>query len=66
MPDQACSVHKPLSLSSWSEALGGHPNQPLVRFFLNGIAEGFKIGHEYGLVPLKPAQQRTPAQETSD
>ena len=57
VPDQAQHVHTPLLPSSWREALGGHPSQPLVQFFLNGIAEGFRIGHNSGSVCLNSARK---------
>lgn len=57
VPHPACLIHTPLLLSRWKEALEGHPNQPLVQFFLNGVAEGFRIGHNCGAVQLKSAQK---------
>ena len=53
VPDQACFIHTPLVVASWRCVLKEYPNQQLAQFFLNGISEGFKIGHNYGSVHLK-------------
>ena len=49
-------MHTPLVLESRRCALEEYPNQPLAQFFLNGIAEGFKVGHDYGSVCLRSAR----------
>lgn len=43
----AQQIQTPLTLTAWQEALSQYPNQQLVKFFLQGIAEGFRIGYSH-------------------
>ena len=57
VPLSACLITTPLSLSGWRNLLTGHPNQELVRFFLTGISEGFRIGYNYTKFNCKSARR---------
>ena len=51
------SVNTPLVLSGWSSALWGYDNHELAQFFLAGISEDFRIGYNYGKLPLRSAHR---------
>ena len=40
----------------WEQHLAKHPNRQLVKFFLEGLSKGFRIGFEYTSIVLKSAQ----------
>ena len=48
VPLEATSVTTPLVASNWQALLTEHPNQHLIKFFVMGIANGFRIGFNYG------------------
>ena len=45
VPPEACHITTPLILPAWRHMLMSHENKELVHFFLQGIAEGFRIGY---------------------
>ena len=55
VPPLACQIHTPLNLQSWQYHLSRHPNQQLVKYFLEGISSGFRIGPT--METLRPAQK---------
>ena len=57
VPSSASYLHTPLIISSWTQALVQHPNQPLVNFFLEGISKGFRIGFNKPPRGLKSAHK---------
>ena len=44
VPQEACVINTPLSLTAWKSLLTEHPHQELVQFFTTGISNGFRIG----------------------
>ena len=57
IPPEACSVTTPLILSAWRGLLLSHPHRELVHLFLQGIANGFRIGFASDATDLKPARR---------
>ena len=45
VPHAPRAVTSPLNVSSWREALSGHPNKALVDFFLSGIYVSWRDNH---------------------
>ena len=56
IPPEACSVTTPLILSAWRCLLLSHSHRELVHFFLQGIANGFRIGFALDATNLKSSQ----------
>ena len=48
-------ITTPLSSSAWESLLAEHPHQELVRFFISGISNGFRIGFKHTNPVLKQA-----------
>jgi len=44
IPQSAQQIYTPLIVANWQFHLKDHPNQELVRYFLNGLRTGFRIG----------------------
>ena len=59
VPPQARLITTPLSSSAWEYLLAEHPHQELVRFFISGISNGFRIGFKHTNSILKQAQKNT-------
>ena len=57
MPPQACHITTPLIPPAWCCLLFSHPDRALVRFFIEGITQGFRIGHCPSLSSLKSARK---------
>ena len=55
VPPEARTVTTSLVLSAWRLMLRSHPHRPLVHFFLQGIAAGFRIGYNAPPLSLKSA-----------
>ena len=47
-------VSTPLRPKAWAEALAGHPDRALVRYIVEGLTHGFRIGFQRG-APLRSA-----------
>ena len=45
IPHVMSVVRTPLNVEAWSRALEGHEDTKFVRYLLNGLTEGFRIGH---------------------
>ena len=58
MPPQACHITTPLIPPAWCCLLFSHPDRALVRFFIEGITQGFRIGHCPSLSLLKSARKK--------
>ena len=63
-PIQACSCKEiitPLKLYEWGQLLSTHPDKEFVRYILQGIQDGFRIGYDtrvsarHNLPPRNPA-----------
>ena len=39
-------IHSPLQASVWASELSGHPDKVYVKYILQGISEGFRIGFD--------------------
>ena len=61
IPPSACVISTPLLLPAWTDLLAGHPNQKLVKFFLDGISNGFRLGFDHTKFILKSAGRNLPA-----
>lgn len=57
VPLAAMTVITPLVPSNWQALLKDHPDQPLVKFFITGITDGFRIGFNHPQEPLRPAKK---------
>ena len=57
VPPQARLITTPLSSSAWEYLLAEHPHQELVRFFISGISNGFRIGFKHTNSVLKQARK---------
>ena len=57
VPPAAMAISSPLVANNWKKLLSDHPNRPLVEFFTNGIAEGFRIGFKQQSEPLQSAKR---------
>ena len=55
IPPSACVISTPLSLRAWTDRLASHSSQQLVRFFLDGIFNGFQLGFNHTQSTLKSA-----------
>ena len=47
IPMTAMRVHTPLKVHAWAAALVEHPDQEFVKYILNGITVGFRIGFNH-------------------
>ena len=47
IPESVGVVTTPLQLRAWEVELKGHPDGEYVRFILDGIGQGFRIGYDY-------------------
>ena len=47
IPESVGVVTTPLQLRAWEVELKGHPDGKYVRFILDGIGQGFRIGYDY-------------------
>ena len=45
LASQFCAIVTPLQVEAWAEALSGHPDQAFVKYLLDGICHGFRIGY---------------------
>ena len=57
VPQLAQEIHTPLTPHNWAAALTGFLYQPVVAFFLSGIAQGFRVGFDYSKGVLKSASR---------
>ena len=57
VPQEACVINTPLSLTAWKSLLTEHPHQELVQFFTTGISNGFRIGFSQSKFQLKRARK---------
>jgi len=57
VPLDATSVTTPLAPSNWQVLLTEHPNQQLVKFFITGITNGFRIGFNHSQESLRSAKK---------
>ena len=53
VPVEARQIITPLIAQKWSRLLAVYPDQDVTAFFLQGLADGFKTGYQYGNVRLK-------------
>ena len=56
LPTAARKVTTPLKPDAWLHMLATHPEQNLVKFFIDGITQGFRIGFNYQSTPIKSAK----------
>ena len=56
IPQKACAIVIPLQQEIWSKYLAKHPNRELVKFFLQGLSEGFWIDFDNSSIKLKSAK----------
>ena len=56
VPPAACRVTPPLNPDVWQHMLASHPDD-LIKFFIEGVTEGFWIGFNYQCTTLKPARK---------
>ena len=56
VPLEACAIVTPLQQEIWSRYLAKHPNRELVKFFLQGLSKGFRIGFDNSSIRLKSAR----------
>ena len=47
VPAAAQQIYTPLICANWSAALDSYHYQPLVKFMLSGISQGFRVGFNY-------------------
>lgn len=47
LPPGALRVLTPLKVQTWSALLAGHPDGEFVKYILNGISHGFRIGFNH-------------------
>ena len=59
VPNIACSIVTPLAPSTWLYFLSAHPSQALVKFFIQGISQGFRISFKSTSVKLCLAKRNT-------
>ena len=45
LANQFCAIVTPLQVEDWAEALSSHPDQAFVKYLLDGIFHGFRIGY---------------------
>jgi len=57
IPPAATAISSPLNVNNLKRLLVGHPNRPLVNFYINGITEGFHIGFRQQSKPLQSAKR---------
>jgi len=57
VPPAATAIASPLNIKNWSRLLSNHPNRLLVEFFIDGIANGFRIGFKQQSKPLWSAKR---------
>ena len=57
VPPEASAISTPLNVDNWRKMLTGHPNRPLVEFFITGLTEGFRIGFKEQSKPLRSAKR---------
>ena len=58
VPPAACRITTPLHPDVWHHMLASHPDQDLIKFFMEGVTEGFRIGFNYLCTTLKPARKK--------
>ena len=61
LPQALCNITTPLNLSTWTACLASHPDQAYVKFILDGIANGFRIGFAYSTSICTPASTNHPS-----
>lgn len=57
VPQAACPLVTPLRFSAWDHLLLSYPYRNIVHFFLQGIANGFRIGCNTSTIQLKSASR---------
>ena len=57
VPPAACRITTLLHSDVWHHMLASHPDQNLIKFFIEGVTEGFRIGFNYQCTTLKPARK---------
>lgn len=45
LASQFCAIVTPLQVGAWAEALSSHPDRAFVKYLLDGICHGFRIGY---------------------
>ena len=45
LANQFCAIVTPLQVEAWAVALSGHPDRAFVKYLLDGICHGFRIGY---------------------
>ena len=45
LASQFCAIVTPLQVEAWAEALSSHPDRAFVKYLLDGICHGFRIGY---------------------
>jgi len=61
VPQAACNINTPLNIGSWQHYLSTYPNQELVKYFLERIFKGFRIGLVTPIYPHRSAQKNLQA-----
>ena len=57
VPPKAANITTPLKHSRWQLYLLNHPDTALIKFFVNGITQGFRLGFNSPLSSLTSAQR---------
>ena len=57
VPLKACPIVTPLNLSVWRQVLLSYPDGSLANFFLQGMAQGFRVGYRTLSTHLSTARQ---------
>ena len=56
LPERCCKVTTPLKVAVWEQQLHNHPDRNFVRYILEGIRNGFRVGFQYESGKLQPAK----------
>ena len=57
LPDSACAVATPLRGDVWERELAQFPDRALVRYLVDGMRHGFRVGYKRGVAPLVGARR---------